>query len=139
MEKPLEYVFEKLLCFQARLCDMLNINTVCFIIICEMSTDVNDSFIVRWLVPSAIFASMVKLANNAELDLYQACRITSFTVDTIWLYLSEAEIDKLWSQLHVSNTNFKDQFHTMYKQIVCELEIGDMSEHKLSSYYLIDQ
>ena len=136
MEKPL--MLKKLLNFQTRFCNMININRVCFIMN-EMSMEVNDSFIVRWILPSAISDNIVKSANNAELDLYQACRITSFTVDTIWLYLSEAEIDKMWSQMHVSDTRFKDQFHTMYKQIVRELEIGGISEHDLSLYLMEQQ
>ena len=136
VEKPL--MLNKLLSFQTRFCNMLNINRICFVMI-EMSMEVNDSFIVRWILPSAITTRVVKSANNAELDLYQACRITSFTIDTIWLYLSEGEIDKMWSQVHASDTRFRDQFHTMYKQIVHELEIGDISEHDLSLYLMEQQ
>ena len=138
VEKPLEYVFEKLLCFQTRFCNMLNVNKLCFVM-SEMSMEVNDSFIIRWIIPSAITARVVKLANNAEPSLYQAYRIISVTVSTMWLYLSEAEIDKMWSQVHVSDTRFKDQFHTMYKQIVCELKIGEILEHDLSTYLMEQQ
>ena len=136
MDKPME--FDKLLSFQTRFCNIFNISRVCFVM-SEMSTEINDSFIVSWLVPSAISVRIVKSPNNAEQDLYWPHGITLFTVDMMWLYLNEAEIGKVWSQVHVSNTRFTAQFHAMYKQIVCELVIGEISDQGLSLYLMEQQ
>ena len=54
----------------------------------------------------------------------------------MWLFLSGAEIDAMWSQVPMSDTKFKDQFHTVYKQIVYELEMQVVSEHKLRSHFM---
>ena len=58
----------------------------------------------------------------------------SFVLDSIWLYfLGESEIGALWS---VSNVKFIDQFHTIHKQILCELRIEEVSENNFTVYLM---
>ena len=139
MEEPSKYTLERLLNFQTRFCTCVNINEICFVVgEINTSTHTGGSFIVKWAVPSAAAANIVISANNVEQNLYREYGITSFTLDAMWLYVSEPEIDAMWSQVHVTDTRFKNQFYTMYDQIVCELEIGKVSKHDLS-LNLMDQ
>ena len=136
MEKPLKFGIEKLLSFQTHFCTSVHINKICFVM-SEVDTDLSrDSFIVRWLVPSALVSDIIKSTRNINQSFYQDFKITSLTLNRIWLFLSEGETDAMWSQVHVSDTKFKDQFHTMYEQIVFELEMQRISEHTLSSYFM---
>ena len=104
-------------------------------IICHLVAVVeSDSFIVRWLVPSALDDIIVKSSRNVDQSFYQEYKITSLTLDGMWIFLSDAEIDVIWLQMHSSD--FESQFLTMYKQIVCELKAQDISEYELSSYLM---
>ena len=130
--EPFEYGLEKLLKFQTELCSMVNINKVCFVM-GEVSKRMNGSFIVSWRVPSAVVSYLVKFIRNTFPGFYQEYKIASFTLDGMWMFLSDTEIDVLWHPSH-----FESQFLTMYKQIVCELKAQEIEENELSSY-LIDQ
>ena len=132
--EPFEYGLERLLEFQTRFCSMVNIDTVCFMM-GEVCKEVSGSFtVISWYIPSAAVYFM-KFTRNISESFYQEYQITSLTLDGMWIQLSDAEIDAMWSRLHVSDTNFKVQFHTMYKQIVYELEIAQIEGHQLSSYF----
>ena len=130
--EPFEYGLERLLEFQTRFCSMVNIDTVCFVM-GEVRKEVSGSFTVSWYIPSAAVYFM-KFTRNIFESFYQEYNITSLTLDDMWIQLSDAEIDSMWSRLHVSDTNFKVQFHAMYKQIVHELEMAQLAEHELSSH-----
>ena len=105
-------------------------------IVCHLVAVVeSNSFIVRWLVPSALVPDIVKSTRFVDQSFYQEFRITSLTLDGMWLYMRESEIDAMWSQLHMSDTKFKDQFCTMCKQIVCEIKVQNVSKDRLSLYF----
>ena len=104
---------------------------VCHLVALEES----NSFIVRWLVPSALVVNIVKYTRYVVQSFYQEYEITSLTLDRMWLYMSKSEIDAMWSQVHVSDTKFKDQFRTMCKQIVCEMKVKNVTKDHLSSYF----
>ena len=135
MEEPSNYKLEILLSFQAKFCTTANCGEVCFIMT-EVNTEAEDSFTVNWLVPLTVIADIImKSVRNLRQSFYQEYKITSLTLDGMWLFLSEFEIDAMWSQVHVNNTEFKDQFCTMCKQIVCEMnEVKNVSRDGLSSY-----
>ena len=124
---------EQLNTIRRRYCSEVRLSEIVFHLVAVVES---NSFIVRWLVPSALISRIIMLNFTELIDqsFYQECKITSFILDGMWLFLSEYEIDAMWSQIHVSDTKFKDQFHTMYKQIVCELKMGRISEHELSLY-----
>ena len=138
VEEPSDYRLETLLNFQTKFRNIVNFDEVCFVM-SEINTKMSDSFTVRWLVPSALVSDIMKSASNVERSFYQEYKITSFTLDAMWLYISEPEVDTMWSQVHVGDTKSRDLFHAMYKQIVCELEIGKISEDELSSYLMNQQ
>ena len=106
-------------------------------IVCHLVAVVeSNSFIVRWLVPSALVDDIVTSTRHfADQSFYQEYKIISLTLDGMWLFLSAAEIDAMWSQVHVSDIKFKDQFHTMCKQIVCEMKARNLSKDRLSSHF----
>ena len=133
MEKASEYGLERLASFQTRFCTMVNINRLGFVI-GEINTEMNNSFTVRWLVPSALVSDVLESIRNVDLSFFLECKLSFLTLDRIWLFMSESEIDAMWSRLHVSDTKFKGQFHTMYKQIVYELEMAQLAGHQLSSH-----
>ena len=137
VEEPSDYRIEKLLRFQTKFCNIFKFNEACFVM-SEINTKMSGSFTVRWLVPSALVSDIMKSASNVEQGFYQEYKITSFTLDAMWLFVSEAEIDAMFSQVHMSDTKIKDLFHSMYKQIVYELKMRRISADKLSSY-LMDQ
>ena len=135
MEKPSDYKVEKLLSFRTRFCTMTNYGEECFIMI-EVNTETKGSFTVNWLVPPASITEIMNSIRNIDQNFYQEYKITSLTLDGMWIYyMNEAEIDAMWSQVHVSDTKFKDQFHTMCKQIVCEMKVQNISKDHLSSYF----
>ena len=138
MDEPSDYRLEKLFDFQTKFCNIVNFDEVCFVM-SEINTKMSGSFTVRWLVPSALVSDMMKSASNVEQSFYQEYKITSFTLDAMWLYISGPEVDTMWSQVRVGDTKSRDLFHAMYKQIVCELEIRKISEDELSSYLMNQQ
>ena len=95
--------------------------------------NISGSFLVSWRIPSATVSYIVKFTRNISPSFYQEYKIASLTLDGMWIFLSDAEIDVLW---HPSN--FESQFLTMYRQIVRALKVQEISENVLSSY-LMDQ
>ena len=116
-----------------RYCCEVKLSEIVFHLVAVLDS---NSFIVRWIIPSALVSDIMKSTGNIKQNLYQECKITSFTLDAMWLHISEPEIGTMFSQVHLGDTKIKDLFHTMYKQIVCELKIGKISEDELSSYLM---
>ena len=96
----------------------------------------SNSFIIRWLVPADLILRIVKSTRDMKLDLFEECKITSLTLDGMWLYMNEAEIKTMW--LNVTDTRINDLFHAIYKRIVYELKIEEISVAQLSQF-LMDQ
>ena len=136
--KPSNYRLAKLLDFQTRFCAMANLNKLCFVM-GEISTKINDSFTVTWLMPSPLFSDIMKSTRYMNQKFFQDFKITSFTLDTMWLYMSDCEIDSMWSSEQVSNSKLNDQVLAIYKQLLYELEIGKISEQNLSLYLMEQQ
>jgi hypothetical protein len=134
MEEPSSYKIEKLLSFRTRFCTTTNCGEVCFIV-SEVNTEIKGSFTVSWLVPSAISTEIMKSVRNLDKSFFHEFKIISLTLDGMWLYLNESEIDTMWSQMHVSDTKFKEQFCTMCKQIVYLMKVQNVSKYHLSVYF----
>ena len=126
--EPFEYGLEKLLEFQTKFCSMVNIDKVCFVM-GEVQKKMSGSFTVSWYIPSAAVSYIMKFTRNNFPSFYQEYKIASLTLDGMWIFLSDAEIDVLWHPSH-----FESQFLTIYRQIVRELEVQEISENELSSY-----
>ena len=131
-ENASECTLEQLNTIRKRQCSELRLSEIVFHLLALLDS---NSFIVRWLVPSALVEDIMKSARAIGQRFYQAFKITSLTLDGMWLHMSESEIDAMWSQVHVSDTKFKDQFHTMCKQIVCEMKVRNVSKDHLSLYF----
>ena len=116
-----------------RYCSEVQLSEIVFHLVAVVES---NSFIVKWLVPSVFVVDIVKFTRYIDQSFYQEYKITSLTLDGMWIFLSAAEIDAVWLQIHPSN--FESRFLTMYKQIVCELKAQQISENELSAY-LMDQ
>ena len=132
--EPFEYGLEKLLEFQTKFCSLINIDTVCFVM-GEVQKKMSGSFTVSWRIPSAAVSYILKFTRIIP-SFYQEYKIASLTLDGMWIFVSDSEIDIIWLQMHPSE--FKSQFLTMYKQIICELKAQEISKNELS-LYLMDQ
>ena len=133
VEKASEYGLERLASFQTRFCTMANINRLGFVI-GEISMEMSNSFTVRWLAPSALVSDILESTRNVNLSFFHECKLSSLTLDGMWLFMSKTEIDAMWSQMQVSHTQFIDQFCTMCKQIMYEMKLQNVSEDRLSLY-----
>ena len=131
-ENASEYTLEQLNTIRKRQCSELRLSEIVFHL---LALSDSNSFIVRWLVPSGLVYEIMKSIRNIDQSFYEGYKITSLTLDGMWLYISESEVDAMWSQVQVSNTKFKNQFHTMCKQIVCEMKVQNVSEDRLSLYF----
>ena len=96
----------------------------------------SNPFTARWLVPSSLIFNIVKLTRAIKTHFFKEYKIISLTLDGMWLYMIEAEIELMW--LHVSDPKIDYLFRTIHRQIVYELKIGNISVNKLSQY-LMDQ
>ena len=132
-ENVSECTLEQLNTIRKRYCSELKLSEIVFHLLALVDS---NSFIVRWLVPSALASDIMKFAKTISQTFYQDCNITYLTLDGMWLFLGVAEIDMMWLQVHPGD--FESKFLTMYKQIVCELEVQEISENELS-LYLTDQ
>ena len=146
-ENASECTLEQVNTIRKRYCSELRLSEIIFHLLAIIES---NSFIIRWLVPSALVSDIIVKADRyIDQSFYQEYKITSLTLDGMWLHMSESEIDVMWSQMHVSDIKFKNQFCTMCKQIVCEMKVrsvskrqlllyfqSNLSEENLSSYYL---
>ena len=107
---------------------MVNIDKVCFVM-GEVRKKVSGSFTVSWRIPSAAVSYVVKFTKNISPTFFEEYKIASCTLDGMWIFLSDAEIDVMWHP-----KDFKSQFLTMYRQIVRQLKVQEISENELSSY-----
>ena len=130
MEKPSECRLVRLLNFQARFCSIVNIDELCFIMDSINTGTMCGSFVVRWLVPSALVDDIMKSSKSVDQSFYEEFKIASLTLDGMWLYMNEAELEVMW--LNLSNSKLVDQFHIMHKQIVLELKIQNAPRDDLS-------
>ena len=141
-EEPSQYTLDKLFEFRTEFCMITDPRELHFIMD-EVNTETSGSFTVSWLVPSTRMPDIiVKYARYyVDRSFYQEYKITSLTLDGMWLFLSGAEIDALWSKMRVGDTKFNDQFHNMHKQILCEVNGTGRSAatDKLSSYLMHQQ
>ena len=132
-ENASEYTLEQLNTIRKRYCSELRLSEIVFHLLAVVES---NSFIVRWLVPSALVSDiMICIKNLYQIFLdYHKFKITSLTLDEMWIFLSDAKIDVMW--LQVRPNDFKSQFLTMYKQIVYELKAQEISKNALSSYLM---
>ena len=110
-----------------RYCSEVKLSEIVFHLVAVVES---NSFIVRWLVPSALVDDIVKSTRNVDQSFYQEYKITFLTLDGIWLHVSEAELEVMW--IHTSNERLIDQFQIMYKQILFELKLQNAPTDKLS-------
>ena len=129
---------EQLNRIRKRYCSEIKLSDIVFHLVAVVES---NSFIVRWLVPSALGDDIVKSTRNVDQSFYQEYKITSLTLDGMWLFLSESEIDAMWLKMRVGDTELSDQFHIMHKQILYEVDrIGRLAaSDKLSSYLMNQQ
>ena len=132
--EPSQCTLDKLFNFRTKFCMIADFSELCFVIN-EVNAEMSGSFTVSWLVPPAFISDIIKFARNLNQSFYQGYEISSLTLDGMWLHMSVAEIDMMWSQVHVSDINFKNQFHTMCKQVVCEMKVQNVSKDHLSLYF----
>ena len=122
-----ECTLEQLDKIRKRYCGEVKLSEIVFHLVAVVES---NSFIARWLVPSAIVNDIVRSTRNVDQSFYQEYKITSLTLDGMWLYVSKEELEAMW--LHVSSTKLIDRFHTMHKQIVLELKMNKTSTEELS-------
>ena len=118
---------EQLNRFRKRYCSEVKLSKIIFHLVAVVES---NSFIVRWLVPSAIVDDIMKSARNVDQSFYQENKLASLTLDGMWLHMSEAELEVMW--IHTSNKQLIDQFQIMYKQILFELKLQNAPTDKLS-------
>ena len=127
---PSKYTLEEVNTIRKQYCSKLKLSEI---VLHLLTFKESNSFTVWWVVPSALVSDIMKSARNIDQSFYQEYKIISLTLDGMWIFLSDAEIDVMWHP-----KDFESQFLTMYRQIVCELEVQEISEIELSSY-LMDQ
>ena len=89
-----------------------------------------NSFIIRWLVPSALVDDIMKSTGNLDQSFYQEYKITSLTLDGMWLHMGEAQLEVMW--IHMNNAKLIDQFQNIHKQIILELKLQNTPVDELS-------
>jgi hypothetical protein len=124
-----ECTLEHINVIRRRYCCEIKLSEIIFHLVAVVES---NSFIIRWLVPSALVSDIMKSFRNVEFSFYRTNKITSLTLDSMWLFLNQAESDRTWSQVCMNDMKFKDQLHTIYKQIVYELKMQEVSKRKLS-------
>ena len=132
MEEPSNYTLEKLFSFRTRFCTITNCSEVYFIM-SEVNTETEGSFTINWLVPPTLVTNIIKSSRNYDQfeSFYEENKITSLTLDGMWLHMSEAELKVMW--IHMSNAKLiNNQFQIMHKQIVLELKLQNTPTNELS-------
>ena len=125
---------EQLNTIRKRYCCEVKLSEIVFHLVAVVDS---NSFIVKWAIPSVIVSDiLMKSTTCIKQSLYQECKIVSFTLEGMWLFISEAEIEAMW--LHVGDTKLNDRFWAIHKQIVRELKIGNILNEELSQF-LMDQ
>ena len=65
----------------------------------EVNIEISGSFTVRWLVPSALVSDIMKSIRIITSSVYEEYKISSLTLDGMWLFLSVAEINSMWAHV----------------------------------------
>ena len=117
-----------------RYCSEVKLSEIVFHLVAVVEA---NSFIVKWIVPSAIAEDIMKPAKSINQGFYQEYKITSLTLDGMWLYMSEAELEAMW--LHVNDTKLCYWYTTIHKQIVIELKLRKISAKELSQWLMHQQ
>jgi hypothetical protein len=87
-ENASDYTLEQLNTLRKRYCSEVKLS----VIVCHLVAVVElNSFIVRWLVPSALVDDIVTSARNVDQSFYQEYKITSLTLDGRCLYLMDQQ------------------------------------------------
>ena len=94
-----ECTLEQLNTIRKRFCSEVKLSEIVFHLVAVVES---NSFIVRWLIPSTLISDVVTSTKNVSQSFYQEYKIMTLTLDGIWLFISETEIDAMWSQLHVT-------------------------------------
>ena len=89
-----ECTLEQLNTIRKRYCSELRLSEIVFHLVAVVES---NSFIVRWLVPSVLVYRIMQFTSNVDQSFYQENKITSLTLDGMWLFLSEAEINGMWT------------------------------------------
>ena len=118
---------EQLNRLRKRYCSEVKLSEIVFHLVAVVES---DSFIVRWLIPSALVVDIVRSTRYVDQIFYQDSKITSLTLDGMWLHMSKAKLEVMW--MDMSNAKLIDQFQIIHKQIVFELEIQNMPVDELS-------
>ena len=131
-----EYTLEQLNTIRKRYCSELRLSEIVFHLLAVIDS---NSFIVRWLVPSALVDDIiVKSVRNVDQSFYRESKITSLTLDGMWLYVSEAELKVMW--IHTSTAKLiNNQFQIIHKQIVLELKLQNTPIDELSQCLMNQQ
>ena len=95
-----------------------------------------NSFIVKWLISSDIIPTIMKFTRAMKLNFFDEHKITSLTLDGMWLHMSEVEIAAMWQQ--VNDTKINNCFRLIHKQIVFEIKAEELSVEELC-HCLTDQ
>ena len=136
-EDPSKYTLEDINTIRKQYCSKLKLSEI---VLHLLTFKKSNSFIVWWVVPTILVSDVMKSGKTIDQSFYQECKITSLTLDGMWLFLSEAEIDAMWLKMRVGGAEFNDQFRIMHKQILYELDgIGRSAATDKLSSYLMDQ
>ena len=125
-----KYTLEQIDMVKRRYCSELQLPDI---VLCLIAVAEANPFIIRWVVPLDLTLTFI---TATKVNFFGEYNITSLTIEGVWLYMSEAEIDAMW--LHVNNSILNDHFRTIYKQIVHVQKIRKISVNELSQY-LMDQ
>ena len=130
---------EQLNIIRRRYCSEVKLSEIVFHLVAVVES---NSFIARWLVPSALVNGIIKSTRNVDQSFYQEYNITSLTLDGMWLYLSETEIEAMW--LQVSNLKLVHHYHAIHKQILFELKmentpIDEISQCLMNHYSILQK
>lgn len=118
---------EQLNNIRRKYCSEVRLSEIVFYLVAVVDS---NSFIVRWLVPQVLVSDIMNRNKSIESEFFQEHRITLITLDEMWLYVNETELEVMW--LHLSNAKLIYQFHNMHKQIVLGLKIEKTSINELS-------
>ena len=125
---------EQLNSLRRKICSEVKLSEILFHLVALAES---NSYIVRWLLPSVFLFDLIKSIGNIADDFFQMYKITSITVDGMWLNMSGTKIQRMW--IYVGDPNLSHWFDTIHKQMVHELQtnLGErMAEIKLSEYFI---
>ena len=84
-----KYTLEQLNTIRKRYCSEVRLSEIVFHLVAVVDS---NSFIAGWIVPSVLVSHIMKSTRDMKQSLYQEYKITSLTLDAMWLFITEAEI-----------------------------------------------